>query len=91
MVSHGHITINGRRTTIPSHQLKKGDVISVRQGSRTSPLFASLSEEKEVRRSVPQWLTVDMSALKAEVIGEPSYTTVETGLDYATVFEFYSR
>lgn len=91
MVSHGHITINGRRTTIPSHQLKKGDVLSVREGSRKSPLFAGFSEEKEGRRSVPGWLSVDLSALKAEVIGEPSYTTVETGLDYATVFEFYSR
>lgn len=90
MVSHGHITINGRRTTVPSHQLKKGDVFSVREGSRTSPLFASLSE-KEEHRSVPQWLSVDMKALKAEVVGEPAYSTLESGLNLPTVFEFYSR
>ncbi len=90
MVSHGHITINGRRTTVPSHRLKKGDVISVREGSRTSPLFAALTE-KEERRSVPQWLSVDMNLLKAEVVGEPSYSAAEVGLDFATVFEFYSR
>ena len=92
IVSHGHITINGTRTTVPSHHLRKGDVIAVREGSRTSPLFAGLAEEKEeTGRAIPQWVTVDTSTLKAEVTGEPSYDAAETGLDYATVFEFYSR
>ncbi len=91
LVSHGHILVNGRRTTTPSHHLKKGDVITIREGSRKSPLFAGLADQNEERRSIPQWLTVDISLLKAEVSGEPAYTTVETGLDYATVFEFYSR
>ncbi len=89
-VSHGHIMVNGRRTTTPSHMLRTGDVITVREGSRTSPLFAGLAE-KEDNRPIPAWLTFDVSQLKAEVVGEPAYTTVETGLDYATVFEFYSR
>jgi small subunit ribosomal protein S4 len=91
-VSHGHILINGRRTTVPSHTIKKGDVITVREGSRTSPLFASLTENsEEQRRSIPVWLSVDLSALRAEVVEEPQYMPAETGLDYATVFEFYSR
>jgi small subunit ribosomal protein S4 len=90
IVSHGHILVNGRRTTTPSHRLTKGDVITIREGSRKSPLLAGLAD-KEDNRPVPQWLTVDTSLLKAEVSGEPAYTTVETGLDYATVFEFYSR
>lgn len=90
MVSHGHITVNGRRITKPSHSLKKGDVLGVREGSRKSILFASLAEKNETR-SVPQWLEVDVNLLAAKVVGEPSYTTVETGLDYPTLFEFYSR
>lgn len=90
LVSHGHLTINGKRTTTPSYGLRKGDTIAIREGSRTSPLFSGLAEAEE-RRAAPQWLSVDMSFLKAEVTGEPSYTTVETGLDYPTVFEFYSR
>jgi len=91
-VSHGHITINGKRTTVPSYRVRKGDVIGIREGSRTSPLFAGLLENKaENTRSVPAWLTVDLSLLTAEVVGEPTYNTVETGLDYPTVFEFYSR
>ena len=93
LVSHGHIMVNGRRTTTPSHHLKKGDVLTIREGSRQSPLFAGLAEKSAEggTRAIPQWVNVDVSLLKAEVAGEPVYTTVETGLDYATVFEFYSR
>jgi len=89
-VSHGHITVNGRRITTPSYRLKKGDVFAIREGSRKSPLYAGLADS-ESTRSVPHWLSVDLSVLKAEVTGEPQYSAAEVGLDYATVFEFYSR
>ena len=91
-VSHGHITVNGKRTTVPSYRVKKGDVLAVREGSRQSPLFAGLLENKaENTRTVPSWLDVDLNLLQATVVGEPTYNTVETGLDYPTLFEFYSR
>ena len=92
MVSHGHITINGKRITTPSYRVRVGDVIGVREGSKTSPLFTILKEKNEEgARPVSKWLQVDTDQLKAEVIGEPTYNTIETGLDYPTVFEFYSR
>jgi small subunit ribosomal protein S4 len=91
MVSHGHIKINGTRTTVPSQHLKKGDVIEVREGSKSGILFAALAE-KENMKAVPNWLKSDVSALKATVETEPTYSLIEgSGLDYATVFEFYSR
>jgi small subunit ribosomal protein S4 len=91
-VSHGHITINGKRITTPSYQVKKGDVIAISEGSRRSPLFAGLTEEKEENtRAIPSWLSVDLPNLKAEVGGVPQYNPAEVGLDYPTVFEFYSR
>ncbi len=89
-VSHGHIMVNGRRITSPSHALKKGDKLSVREGNKKSPLYAALAE-KEGGRSVPQWIAMDAGSMMAEVTGEPQYTTIESGLDYPTVFEFYSR
>ena len=90
--SHGHITINGKRITTPSYRVKKGHVISIRVGSRKSPLFDGLAEAKEEGgRAVPGWLVVDLALLRAEVVGEPQYSQMEVGLDYPTVFEFYSR
>ncbi|MBM3261251.1 30S ribosomal protein S4 [Candidatus Kaiserbacteria bacterium] len=92
VVSHGHITVGGVRVTIPSHRIRTADILAVREGSRTSPLFAGLTEDtEEMRRAIPQWLEVDLSNLRAEIKGEPSYNPAEIGLDYATVFEFYSR
>lgn len=90
LASHGHILVNGVRTTIASHTLKKGDTLTVREGSRRGPLFAAPSEEDDVRL-VPPWLSVDRGTLTIEVTGEPSYGAAETALDYKTVFEFYSR
>ena len=91
-VSHGHFTINGKRTTIPSYRVRKGDVIAVRDGNRTSALYAGLAENKaENARAIPAWISVDLDLLKAEIVGEPSYNQTESGLDYSTVFEFYSR
>ncbi|PIR83566.1 30S ribosomal protein S4 [Candidatus Kaiserbacteria bacterium CG10_big_fil_rev_8_21_14_0_10_51_14] len=92
IVSHGHITINGKRTTVPSYRVRVGDVIGVREGSRQSPLFTILSEKnEETLRSVPQWLKVDRNALHITVTNEPSYNSLESGLAYSTLFEFYSR
>lgn len=89
-VSHGHVTVNGRRITSPSYALKKGDKLSIREGNRKSVLYAGLAE-KEGQRAIPGWLEVDMGTLVAEVTGEPQYREHESGLDYPTVFEFYSR
>jgi small subunit ribosomal protein S4 len=92
LVSHGHIIVNGVRTTTPSQHVKKGDIITIREGSRRSPLFTRFAEEeKGSTRTIPQWLSFDVSALKVEVLGEPAYTPSETALDYTTLFEFYSR
>jgi len=89
-VSHGHVKVNGVRITRPSHRLQKGDKIEVREAVRTSALYAGLAE-KEDKRPAPQWLTADANLLTVEVTGDPQYNPMETGLDYPTVFEFYSR
>lgn len=91
-VSHGHVTVNGVRIKTPSMQLKKGDKLSIREGARKSPLYAALAEKNPAeRRAVANWLSVDVKLLTAEVKGEPQYSSAEIGLDYSTVFEFYSR
>ena len=91
-VSHGHLVVGGKRITAPSYALRPGEKITVREGSRKSPLFAGLADKApEERRSVPTWLDSDMNILEVKVTGEPTYQKAEAGLDFATVFEFYSR
>lgn len=90
-VSHGHILVNGTRITTPSYALKKGDTISLREGSRKSPLFAGLAERNQEGRAVPPWVEVDINLLTAKFLGDVRYAREEIALDYPTVFEFYSR
>lgn len=87
--SHGHFLVNGTRVKTPSYSVKKGDKITIREGVRGSSLYAGLAE-KNPERSIPNWLSIDINLLTVEVIGEPQYSAAE-GLDYSTVFEFYSR
>jgi small subunit ribosomal protein S4 len=89
MASHGHLTVNGRKFTIPSHQLKSGDAVSVREGSRQSVLFVNLGEEHS--GSVPAWLKFDAKKLEGTVASKPIYEPTETLFDPEQVFEFYSR
>jgi small subunit ribosomal protein S4 len=91
MVSHGHIKVGSKRMTIPSHQVRVGDVITVRDGSRTSPLFTSLAtEEGKSGSGVPAWLSLNEKTLEAKVVAVPTHTT-DILLDYPAVFEYYSR
>src|SRR6185436_9532268 len=56
MVSHGHFVVNGKKLTVPSYQVRPGDVISVREGSRKSPLFQDLGKKLK-NYSAPAWLS----------------------------------
>lgn len=89
MASHGHLVVNGKKLTIPSHQLKVGDVVTVREGSRSSVLFLSLAESHT--GMVPAWLKFDIKKLEGQVEAVPTYMPAETLFDPEQVFEFYSR
>lgn len=90
MVSHGHVVVNGKRFTIPSHKVMKGDVIQVREGSRSSVLFENLAERHE-SAAVPNWLSFDAKKLEGTVTAEPAYEPSETLFDPEQVLEYYSR
>lgn len=90
MVSHGHIVVNGKRLNVPSHKVRVGDTISVREGSRQSVLFASLADTHETV-AVPSWLSFDLKTLTGEVKGSPVFNPAETLFDPEQVMEFYSR
>ncbi|OGG69585.1 hypothetical protein A3F27_00495 [Candidatus Kaiserbacteria bacterium RIFCSPHIGHO2_12_FULL_53_13] len=91
MVSHGHIKVNDKRITVPSYNARVGDVLSVREGSRSKALFGKLNDPDEPGRAKSAWVVLDAELMRAEVVGEPTYSLTETGIDYPTVFEFYSR
>lgn len=90
IVSHGHIVVNGKKLTIPSHRIKVGDVVTVREGSKQSGLFVLLADTHE-SVAVPSWLSMDIKKLTASVTSLPVYNPAETLFDPEQVMEFYSR
>lgn len=88
MVSHGHILINGRRNTVASANIKKGDVIAIREGSKSSKLFVTAGETL-TKLTSPVWMTIDGKAVTATVTGGPR--EIDTVFDYQKVLEYYSR
>ncbi len=90
MVSHGHITVDGTRVTVPSYKVSTGEKIAIREGSRASALFQNI-KERAAGVSVPVWLGMDLDALTAEIKGEPVMGDAALSLNLPVVLEFYSR
>lgn len=90
MAAHGHPTVNGKRVTIPSIELKEGDVVGVREVSLKTGLFAGVDERLKAA-AVPSWLAVNPEKLEAKVTGKPVYEKNASVFDLGAVIEFYSR
>lgn len=88
IVSHGHITVNGRRLNIASYKVKEGDVIAVREGSKIAKLFVNIGDKLKDHKS-PVWMTVDTAKLETKVSGVPK--EAEVIFDLPKVLEYYSR
>jgi small subunit ribosomal protein S4 len=90
MVSHGHITVGGKRMNIPSFQVKPGMVVGIREGSKKKAVFAKLDEEVKATKS-PAWLTVDLDKKQITIAGEPTVESTDLLFDIQSVLEFYTR
>jgi small subunit ribosomal protein S4 len=90
LVRHGHFTLNGRKVTIPSIQVKAGDVLELREKSRK---VSSISESLEavVRRGIPQWLELDKGAFKGVVKTLPVREDITMPIQEQLIVELYSK
>jgi small subunit ribosomal protein S4 len=88
MVSHGHFIVNKHKVTIPSYELKPGDVIKVREGSKVKKVFQGLAEKLK-DYTIPSWISFDLGKMEGNVIARPK--NIETFLNLNAVLEFYSR
>lgn len=90
MVSHGHITVNGRKTTIPSRRIVIGDRIAVREGSRSSVLFENFGE-RFMERPLTSWLSWNPKTMEGGIQEMPTTAANEAAGDLSSVLSFYSR
>lgn len=90
-VSHGHFTVNGRRVDIPSYLVSPGDVIEVREQSRSSVMFKRLLGEDAVFVATPQWLEREKNTLKGTVSKLPAREDVDFPVEETLIVELYSK
>jgi small subunit ribosomal protein S4 len=87
LVNHGHITVNGKKVTIPSYAVKANDVVAVRDGSKVLTYFTKLAEKFEP--TLPAWLSGDASKMSFTIKSLPK--ELDKAVNYQTIVEFYSR
>ncbi len=90
LVSHGHFTVNGRRTDVPSMLLGEGDVIAIREGSIKLTYFKDLNAYTE-KRNAPSWLNRDVKSMAGSVARMPERAEIDGSLDEQLIVEYYSR
>ncbi|MCL2047740.1 MAG: 30S ribosomal protein S4 [Defluviitaleaceae bacterium] len=90
IVRHNLITVNGKKVNIPSYQVKVGDVIQIRDKSKTLQRFKDISDVTH-SRAVPEWLTADPENLRGTVAMKPLREHITYDLHETLIVELYSK
>lgn len=89
MVNHSMFLLNGRRMNIPSHIVKVGDVISLKENKAKKKIFDGISE-KLTKIELPSWLSIDSIKKSGKVLGLPKEVDFERSFDVKLIIEYYS-
>lgn len=90
LVVHGHFSVNGRRVDIPSYLTKPGEVISIREKSRSSEKIKSVLEAN-ASRPVPKWLESTNESFEAKIVSVPTREDIDLAVEETLIVELYSK
>lgn len=90
LVRHGHIQVDGKKTTIPSYQVKVGQQIGVKEGSRKNE-FIRASVETARGRGIPSWLELDPDNFVGKAVSLPTREDIKLPVEEQLIVELYSR
>ena len=91
LVNHGHFLVNGHKVNIPSYLVKVGDVIEVKESSRSSVKFKRFVGEDAIIVNVPQWLEKEKNTLKGTVTKMPAREDIDLPIEEHLIVELYSK
>ena len=90
IVTHGHLLVNGQRVDIPSYRVKVGDVITLREKSRSSAKFKD-AVEQTAKRTTPLWLEANKEEFSAKVVRMPAIEDIDYEVAPHLIVELYSK
>ena len=88
IVSHRHITVNGKPVNISSYKVDKGDVIAIKENKRALEMFKSLKGQKPV---MPKWLEFDGGKLTGKILDLPKREDIDLNIQENLIIELYSK
>ena len=91
LVNHAHFTVNGQKVDIPSYLVRVGDVIEVKETSRSSVKFKRLLGEDAVQVTVPKWLERANNTLEGKVVALPVREDIDFPVEEHLIVELYSK
>ena len=90
MVNHSYFLVNKRSVNIPSFQVEKGDIVSIKETKKKKHIFDGSAENLK-KMEAPKWLKLDKESLSGEVVGLPNISEANPPVQIPLIFEFYSR
>ena len=90
IVGHKHVLVNGKCINVPSYLVKAGDVIEIREKSKSLQRYKDIVEVTG-GRLIPEWLDVDIEALKGTVKALPTREQIDVPVDEMLIVELYSN
>jgi small subunit ribosomal protein S4 len=90
LVRHGHVTVNERKVTIPSQQVRVGQTIAIKESSRKND-FIRASVETARGRGIPTWLELDVDQFSGKVVALPTRDEIKLPIEEQLIVELYSR
>ena len=90
LVSHAHFTVNGHKVNIPSYQVKPGDVVAVREKSRSSVKFKTLLEENS-KSVCPKWIEMAKDSFEGKIVAMPARDDIDYEVAEHLIVELYSK
>lgn len=92
LVTHGHFVLNDRRVDIPSIRVKEGDILQIRERSKTTDYFKRIDDVSPASpNDIPDWLKVDRKKITFTVTALPSREEAEIDINEQLIVEYYSR
>ena len=90
LVRHGHFTVDGHKVDIPSYQVKTGEVIELKESSRSMDKFKG-ALEANASRVIPKWLDFDQANKVAKVVAVPAREDIDLPIEEHLIVELYSK
>lgn len=91
LVNHGLIKVNNRKLTIPSAEIKIGDVVKVNETKKEKKYFKDIEVTLKNRKDIPAWIALDVKNFEGKILSLPDLESIGVNVDPQLVVEYYSR